>query len=88
MIKLLKYHKSLFSNSLIISYLSLFQLDLTNDVLRKYDEMKEEIKNIKFKEFIKRFFIIYLKKCYHIVCRVEKLQKVKTQEFQIQIKER
>ena len=61
---------------------------LVNNLLKEYNNMKEEIKNLACvakvsdctRQFIKNFSL-FIKQCYLIVGSVEKILKVKTQEL-------
>ena len=46
-------------------------------MLKEYDDMKEEIKNLKFKQSIKNFSL-FIERCCSIVSSVQKIEKVKT----------
>ena len=54
------------SKALIDSNISHDEFVLINDMLKKYEEIKEEIKNQRVKEFIKDFSLL-IKQCYYIV---------------------
>ena len=43
--------------------LLMINFPLVNNVLREYDDMKEEIKNVKSPQFIKDFNV-FIKKCF------------------------
>ena len=63
--------------ALIDSVISHEEFVSINNVLKDYEEMKEETK---FKDLIK--FCLFIKQSYHIVWNVEKIQKEKIQKFQ------
>ena len=71
----------LISKSLIDSNFSHDEFALINNVLKEYDEMKEEAKNIKIQLSFGKDFILFIKQGYHIVFSVEKIQKVKIQKL-------
>ena len=56
----------LISKALIDSVISHDEFVLINNVLNEYDDMKEEIKNLKTKYFIEDFSL-FLKQRYHVV---------------------
>ena len=55
----------LISKALIYSNTSHDEFVLTNNVVKEYDDTKEEIKNLLI-QFIKDFSL-FIKQCYHIV---------------------
>ena len=62
----------LISKALIDSKISQDEFVLINNVQKEYRDIKEEIKNLKY-------LSIFLKQCYRIFWREEKIQKEKTQ---------
>ena len=62
----------LISKVLIDSKISQDEFVLINNVQKEYRDIKEEIKNLKY-------LSIFLKQCYRIFWREEKIQKEKTQ---------
>ena len=62
----------LISKALIDSKISQDEFALINNVQKEYHDIKEEIKNLKY-------LSIFLKQCYRIFWREEKIQKEKTQ---------
>ena len=68
----------LISKALLDSNISLVEFVLISNVLKEYQEMKEEIKNLKTQsKFIYKTMLSYC-------LRVEKIQKVKTRKMQEQ----
>ena len=67
----------LISKALIDSNISHDEFVLINKMLKEYDVMKEEIKNLKLIED----FSLSVKQLYRIVWTVEKIYKVKTQKL-------
>ena len=55
----------LLSKALINSAITLNEFILINNVLKEYNEMKEEIKNVKISSSLE--FSPFIKQCYHIV---------------------
>ena len=68
----------LISKALIDLNISLDEFVFINNVLKQYDDTKEEL--YKLIQFIQGFSL-FIKKCYHVVWSVEKIEKVKTQKF-------
>ena len=56
----------LITKALIDSYISHYKLVLVNNVLKKYDDMKKEIKKHRLQQLIKDFNL-FVKRFYHIV---------------------
>ena len=56
----------LISKALIDSVISHDEIFLINNVLKEYNEMKKDIKNLPTPNIIKDFSI-FIKQCYHIV---------------------
>ena len=69
--------KVLISKALIDSKISQDEFVLINNVQKEYRDIKEEIKNLKY-------LSIFLKQCYRIFWREEKIQKEKTQMLERQ----
>ena len=71
----------LISKALFGSDISPGKLALINNVLKEYNEMKEEIKNLKINQVYRGFWSIYETMLLHCLkCR--KMQKVKAQTLQ------
>ena len=68
----------LISKALIDLNISLDEFVFINNVLKQYDDTKEEL--YKLIQFIQGFSL-FIKKCYHVVWSVEKIEKVKTQKL-------
>ena len=74
----------LISKSLIDSNISHDEFVSINNMLKEYEQMKEEIKNLTtFSKFIKDFSL-FLRQLYHIIWSPEKIQKIKIQKLQDQ----
>ena len=71
--------KVLISKALVDSVISHDEFVLIKNVLKEYDKMKEETKDL-INQFIKDFSL-FIKQFYHIVLSVEKMQKVKIQKL-------
>ena len=69
--------KVLISKALIDSYITYGEFFSASNVLREYDDMREAIIILRSQWFIENFKS-YIKQCYHIVCSVENILKVKT----------
>ena len=54
---------------------------MINNVLKEYDDIKEEIKNLGLKQLIEEFKSLFTKQCYRILWSVEKIQKVEVQKL-------
>ena len=67
----------LISKALINSNISHDEFVLINNALKEFYNMKKEFKNYNGKEKFK----LYIKQCYFIVWKVEKIQKVKLQKL-------
>ena len=65
---------------MIDSNISHDEFVLVNNVLKEYDDMKEEIQNERLKQFIEDFGL-FINQCYCIIWSIEKIQKVKTQKI-------
>ena len=74
----------LISKSLIGSNMSHDEFVLINNVLKEYEEMKEEIKNLKNLIKFMEYFSLFIKQFYCIMWSVEKIQEVKIQKLQEQ----
>ena len=68
----------LISKALIDLNISHDEFVFINNVLKQYNDTKEEL--YKLIQFIQGFSL-FIKKCYHVVWSVEKIEKVKTQKF-------
>ena len=68
----------LISKALIDLNISHDEFVFINNVLKQYDDTKEEL--YKLIQFIQGFSL-FIKKCYHVVWSVEKIEKVKTQKL-------
>ena len=53
---------------------------MIKNVLKEYDDIKEEIKNLGLKQLIEEFSL-FTKQCYRILWSVQKIQKVEVQKF-------
>ena len=53
---------------------------MINNVLKEYDDIKEEIKNLGLKQLIEEFSL-FTKQCYRILWSVQKIQKVEVQKL-------
>ena len=68
--------KVLISKTLADSVISYDEFVLINNILKEYNEIKEEMK--KKKDVIK--FILFIRQCYYIAWTVEEIQQVKIQK--------
>ena len=68
----------LISKALIDLNISHDEFVFINNVLKQYNDTKEEL--YKLIQFIQGFSL-FIKKCYHVVWSVEKIEKVKTQKL-------
>ena len=68
------------SNALVDSNIMNDELFSINNVLKPYDDMKEEIKKLKLKQSVKDFRL-FIKQCYLIVLNVEQIKKLKYQRL-------
>ena len=68
----------LISEALIDLNISHDEFVFINNVLKQYNDTKEEL--YKLIQFIQGFSL-FIKKCYHVVWSVEKIEKVKTQKL-------
>ena len=68
----------LISKALIDLNISHDEFVFINNVLKQYDDTKEEL--YKLIQFIQGFSL-FIKKCYHVVWSVEEIEKVKTQKL-------
>ena len=69
--------KVLISKTLTDSVISYDEFVLINNILKEYNEIKEEMK--KKKDVIK--FILFIRQCYYIAWTVEEIQQVKIQKY-------
>ena len=53
---------------------------MIKNVLKEYDDIKEEIKNLGLKQLIEEFSL-FTKQCYRILWSVQKIQKVEVQKL-------
>ena len=59
------------SKTLIDWYISHDEFGLVNNVLKEYDDVKEEIKNLKIST-VHQIYFLFINKCYRTVWSVEK----------------
>ena len=59
------------SKTLIDWYISHDEFGLVNNVLKEYDDVKEEIKNLKTST-VHQIYFLFINKCYRTVWSVEK----------------
>ena len=68
--------KVLISKALIASNIIHEEFFLINNVLKEYDDIKEEMKNLL--KILNLDFSLFIKQYYHILWGVEKIQNIKT----------